>query len=110
MKTILILAILISAIFTTGTVAQSDEPYSNANLATAPISPSATDEDEAAVQPAFPAAKHTGPISFRRSGLWLNTKDGSTHLQIHGYLQADDRMFSANTHGEQLDTFLFRKI
>ncbi|HLZ42975.1 MAG TPA: porin [Candidatus Sulfotelmatobacter sp.] len=111
MKATLILTILISAVFTTCTVAQSDVQYTNANVTAAPASPSPTSEDEsAAVQPASSAVKHTGPISFRRSGLWLSTKDGSTHLQVHGYLQADDRMFSANTHGEQLDTFLFRKI
>lgn len=110
MKTIMILAILISAVFTTGTLAQSDEQYSNANLAAAPTSSSPANDGEAAVQPASAAAQHTGPISFRRDGLWFSTEDGSTHLQVHGYAQADDRMFSANTYGEQLDTFFFRRI
>ena len=110
MKAILILTILISAVFTTCTVAQSYAQNSSANLAAAPTSSSSANNEEAAVQPASAAAKHTDPVSFRRSGLWFSTQDGSTHLQVHGYLQADDRMFSANTHGEQLDTFLFRKI
>lgn len=42
--------------------------------------------------------------------MWLTTSDGATHLQVHGYAQADDRMFSDNIHGEELDTFLFRRI
>lgn len=110
MKTIMILAILISAVFATGTLAQSDEQYSNANLAAAPTSSSPANDGEAAVQPASAAAQHTGPISFRRNGLWFSTRNKTTHLQVHGYAQADDRMFSANTHGEQLDTFFFRRI
>lgn len=111
MKAILIFAILISVVFTTASVAQSYAQNSNTSLAAAPTSPSPTNVDEAAaVQPASASAKHTGAISFRRSGLWFSTEDGSTHLQVHGYLQADDRMFWSNTRGEQLDTFLFRKI
>lgn len=63
-----------------------------------------------AVQPVNPAEKHYGPVSFRHDGLWFSTEDGSTHLQVHGYVQADNRMFSANTKGEELDTFLFRRM
>jgi phosphate-selective porin OprO and OprP len=54
--------------------------------------------------------KTTPAVAFHRNGLWFSTADGSTHLQIHGYVQADDRMFDSNIHGEQLDTFLFRRI
>ena len=69
------------------------------------------DSSAAAVEPASIAPDKTKPpIAFRRDGLWLSTHDGATHLQIHGYAQADDRMFSSNTHGEGLDTFLFRRI
>lgn len=42
--------------------------------------------------------------------MWLSTEDGHTFVQVHGYTQADDRMFTSNTHGEELDTFLFRRI
>jgi phosphate-selective porin OprO/OprP len=42
--------------------------------------------------------------------MWLSTRGGDTHLQIHGYAQADDRMFVNTVHGESLDTFLFRRI
>ena len=49
-------------------------------------------------------------IAFRRDGFWLSTQSGSTHLQVHGYAQADDRLFFSNIHGEPLDTFLFRRI
>lgn len=70
----------------------------------------ASDDASAAVQPAVVAVQQHRPVSFRRDGLWFSTQDGGTHLQVHGYLQADDRMFSSNTHGEQLDAFVFRKI
>lgn len=71
---------------------------------------SAADDPPAPVQIGSPAANHHGPVSFRRDGLWLSTLDGGTHLQIHGYAQADDRVFWSNTHGKALDTFLFRRI
>src|SRR5579864_5361946 len=56
------------------------------------------------------AAPSASPTSARRDGLWFSTRDGATQLHVHGYVQADDRMFSATTHGEELDTFLFRRI
>ena len=69
------------------------------------------DSPAAAVEPASNAPDKTKPpIAFRRDGMWLSTHDGATHLQIHGYAQADDRMFSDTIHGEELDTFLFRRI
>ena len=47
-------------------------------------------------------------LSDQRSR-FFPAQDGGTHLQIHGYTQADDRMFFDTIHGE-LDTFLFRRI
>jgi len=67
------------------------------------------DEAPAAVEPASTGSKST-PVSFRQDGLWFSTSDGATHLQVHGYTQADDRMFVDNIHGEGLDTSLFRRI
>lgn len=49
-------------------------------------------------------------ISADSSGLWFSTADGADTLHVHGYLQADDRMFWSNLHGEPLDTVLFRRI
>jgi phosphate-selective porin OprO/OprP len=66
--------------------------------------------DPAAVQPLAAQSAHAAPVSFRRDGLWFSTADRRTYVQIHGYAQADDRWFVANTHGEPLDTFLFRRI
>src|SRR5579864_8678466 len=54
--------------------------------------------------------KSTTPVAFRRDGAWFSTQDGATQLHVHGYVQADDRMFSQTIHGEGLDTFLFRRI
>lgn len=64
----------------------------------------------APIQPAITASTPNPRVSFRRDGLWLSTQDGHTFVQVHGYVQADDRMFTSNTHGEELDTFLFRRI
>jgi len=62
------------------------------------------------VQPAVTENQSRGPAYFRRDGFWLSTNDGSTHVQVHGYVQADNRMFTSNTHGAELDAFLFRRI
>jgi phosphate-selective porin OprO/OprP len=44
------------------------------------------------------------------NGLVLSSSDGANTVTVHGYLQADDRMFSSNIRGQDLDTFLFRRI
>jgi phosphate-selective porin OprO and OprP len=64
----------------------------------------------AVVASTSPAPESTPAIAFHQDGLWFSTADKSTHLQVHGYAQADNRMFSSNVHGEELDTFLFRRI
>jgi phosphate-selective porin OprO/OprP len=56
------------------------------------------------------AAKSAPAVAVRRDGAWFSTHDGATQLHVHGYAQADDRMFSQTIHGEELDTFLFRRI
>src|SRR5215470_17273130 len=66
---------------------------------------------EAAVAPiAVKPEKSTPAVSFGSDGLIFSTKDKSYRLQVHGYVQADNRMFWSNTKGEDLDTFLFRRI
>jgi phosphate-selective porin OprO/OprP len=50
------------------------------------------------------------PVSIGSTGLIFSTADCADTLQVHGYVQADDRMFSSNVHGEGLDIFLFRRI
>ena len=111
----LIFANVMLAAFAAASFAQTDSPTSN-GLSTnkppvsAPALVSDTSAPAAAIQPTSTAAHHTGSVSFRRDGLWFSTSDESTHLQVHGYAQADDRMFWSNTHGEGLDTFLFRRI
>jgi phosphate-selective porin OprO and OprP len=65
----------------------------------------------AAVVSSSSATPETAPaIAVHQDGLWFSTPDKSTHLQIHGYAQADDHMFDSNLHGEGLDTFFFRRI
>lgn len=44
------------------------------------------------------------------NGLVLSSSDGANTVTVHGYAQADDRMFSSNIRGQDLDTFLFRRI
>jgi len=69
-----------------------------------------SDAASAFVESASAAPGTNSAISFHRDGRWLLTEDKSMHLQIHGYAQADDRMFSSNLHAEELDTFFFRRI
>jgi phosphate-selective porin OprO/OprP len=52
----------------------------------------------------------TPPVSVGSSGLIFSTADGADTLRVHGYVQADDRMFSSNLNGEGVDKFLFRRI
>ena len=54
--------------------------------------------------------KSTPPVSFGSKGLIFSTKDKSYRLQVHGYVQGDNRMFSSNLKGQELDTFTFRRI
>lgn len=61
-----------------------------------------------AVQANAPASSPA--VSAGSNGLIFSTSDGATTLQVHGYAQADDRMFSSNTRGQELDTFFFRRI
>ena len=69
----------------------------------APASSDATPVQASAPAPTPPV------IKAGSDGLVLTPSEGTT-LQIHGYLQADDRMFSANPKGASFDTFLFRRI
>ena len=111
----LILANLMLAAFTTTSFAQTDSSSGERLSAGSPqifaqaavSDPSAS---TAAIQPSSPAPHHKAPVSFRRDGVWFSTGDGSMYLQVHGYAQADDRMFWSNTRGEGVDTFLFRRI
>ncbi len=62
------------------------------------------------VSPVSSVPKSTPPISFGSEGLLFSTHDKAYQLRVHGYVQADDLMFSSNIHGEDLDTFQFRRI
>src|SRR5690348_16887982 len=114
-RTYVILAHLTLAALTAASVAQTQSaPTQSLSSASAPpVSSQAALSTTGSADPiqttSNPPTQH-GPISFRRDGLWFSTADGSTHLQVHGYAQADNRMFSSNTHGQELDTFLFRRI
>jgi phosphate-selective porin OprO and OprP len=55
-------------------------------------------------------AQSSRPVSFGSNGLLFSTQDKAFQLRVHGYIQADDRYFTSNVHGEELDTFFFRKI
>lgn len=62
------------------------------------------------VSPISSAPKSTPPISFGSEGLLFSNHDKAYQLRVHGYVQADDLMFSNNLHGEEFDTFFFRRI
>jgi len=110
-KAVMFASILLTlATFTFG---QTDGSANPPAVNVAASSSTARSDDAAApppVEPAVARPHHYGPVSFRRDGLWFSTADGNTHLQVHGYIQADNRWFLSNTHGEPVDAFLFRKI
>jgi len=91
--------------------AVSSQQISSESVSSAPQGAVADAPDPKPVQPAINTSSQSRPpASFHHDGFWLSTSDGSTHLQVHGYAQADNRMFLSNTHGEDLDAFLFRRI
>jgi phosphate-selective porin OprO/OprP len=92
------------------TVDTPPQPNPNSSPSSASLSALPNSPPPSPVQPTVKSAGQYGPVSFRQDGFWISTADKSTQLHVHGYLQADDRMFTANTHGEELDTFLFRRI
>lgn len=96
----LLLFLLLPA-FAAGAVAQ--------DILEAPAAPT-KDSLGKELEPVAVPSKETRIISFRRDGLWLSTQSGKTHLQVHGYAQGDDRMFVDTIRGEELDTFLFRRL
>ena len=100
----------ISIFLTAGADAQSTSGAASNDAPSSSPQAALSDAGLPAVQPASIAPGRPGRLSVRRDGLWLSTADGRTQLHVHGYAQADDRMFSATTHGEKLDAFLFRRI
>jgi phosphate-selective porin OprO and OprP len=107
-----ILAVALVALRANGlaqTPTTSESPPAVQTPAATPAALSSVDAPDP-IEPVSTQASQARSISFHRDGLWFSAQDGQTHLQVHGYAQADDRMFSANTHGEPLDTFLFRRI
>jgi phosphate-selective porin OprO/OprP len=100
------------ALFSGAAYAQNADASSSAAPASPVLSAPAANSDDSteAIQPTAAPVHTSRPVSFRKDGLWFATHDNSTHLQVHGYIQGDDRMFSATTHGEELDTFVFRRI
>jgi phosphate-selective porin OprO and OprP len=71
---------------------------------------SLSEDASAAIEPAYTRSEKHSAVSARRDGLWLSTADGATQMHVHGYIQADDRMFTSSTHDKELDAFLFRRI
>jgi len=69
-----------------------------------------SDDSSAEVEDVSTQPEKHSAVSARKDGLWFSTADGATQLHVHGYIQADDRMFTSSTHGEELDAFLFRRI
>lgn len=95
---------------TTGVLAQSTAAAPADNASSSSSQAAFSDEALPPVQSTLTFSGRSGPLAIHRDGLWLSTADGHTTVHVHGYVQADDRMFSATTKDEQLDTFLFRRI
>ena len=113
MKATLLLAALMMTTFATFAGAQNAAPNrTDPDSSTTPASSSALPNSPppSPVQSTVKSSGQYGPVSFRQDGFWISTADRSTQLHVHGYVQADDRMFTATTHDEELDTFFFRRI
>lgn len=109
-KALMLVSILLTLASFTLAQTDSTEKASAVNAAVASGTARSDDAAPAPVEPVAARPRHYGPVSFRRDGLWFSNADASTHLQVHGYVQGDDRMFQTNIHGEPVDTFLFRKM
>ena len=109
-KAVMFASILLT--LATVTFGQTDGSANSPTVSVAASSNTARSDSEAPVpvKPVVAGPHPYGAVSFRRDGLWFSTEDGSTHLQVHGYIQADNRWFLENTRGEPVDAFLFRKI
>lgn len=108
---VLFLQVVLLVVFTTLTFGQADgSGDASQSKVASPTAAAVSDESSAPVEPAYTSVQKSGPVAAHRDGLWFSTADGATKLHVHGYIQGDDRMFSSSTHGEELDTFLFRRI
>src|SRR5580704_13783464 len=108
-NTTLIFATLMLLAFTTGGYAQNEAATAQpANQGSDSTSQAGVSDDTApvALQAAFTSGQTNPPVAAHHDGLWFSTPNGATQLHVHGYAQADDRMFSDNIHDEGLDTFL----
>lgn len=111
-----LLVLVVIAVLPAVVWSQTDPPSSSGSAysVSSPLVPGSnkpvSDDPSAAVQPVQTQADENPAVAARRDGLWLSTGDGATQLHVHGYVQADDRMFTSSTHGEELDTFFFRRI
>ena len=76
----------------TGASPSDATAQSNTAVATASA---ASDDSSVPVEAAFTTEQKSSPVSAHRDGLWFSTADGATKLHVHGYIQGDDRMFSA---------------
>lgn len=54
-------------------------------------------------------AKPQPPV-FSHQGLWLSNKDHSTFVRVHGYLQADGRLFVTDLKDAAYQRLLFRRV
>lgn len=113
-----LLSAVVIAVFSAAAWSQTDNTSSNASSSNQAVSAktaissdrATSDDSSTAVEPAYTPVERHSAVSARRDGLWFSTADGATQLHVHGYVQADDRMFTSSTKGEELDQFLFRRI
>src|SRR5580704_2987532 len=94
-----LLVVAVIAALSVGAWSQTDPGLSNA-ASNAVSSAHATgpdlavsDDSSAEVESVYTQAERHSAVFARRDGLWLSTADEATQLHVHGYIQADDRMF-----------------
>jgi phosphate-selective porin OprO/OprP len=82
--------------------------YPQTLTANAPTS--AGSDAPAFTEPTTVPAKSTPAVSVGSSGLIFSTADGGTSLRVHGYVQADNRMFTSTSGDRDYDQYIFRRI
>src|SRR5579864_6306588 len=85
------------------------ESTSDASPDPAPASSAAS---PAAAAPATPTngATAADTVSFSGNGLVFSSKDRSTFLRVHGFIQGDGRFFSSDPKDHSPDILTFRRI
>jgi phosphate-selective porin OprO/OprP len=67
-------------------------------------------QQDASQQEPAKKVKETPVITIDKDGFALKSSDGNNRLRVGGYIQADSRTFLQDKAGNEIDTFLLRRV